>query len=63
MPAGKHAYDTRESDMGGEIGTIERGTVSVNFGGVFICDEEIDFGEDDYIDVSDEDGDWSFSFE
>lgn len=61
LPEGTYAYDMRESEDG--PGTIEAETVNVNFGGTFVCEEPIDFGGEDCIDIEDENSPWGFSFE
>jgi hypothetical protein len=43
----------RDSDYGDSFATLEP-RVAVNFGGSVIMNEEVDFGENGYIDISDE---------
>lgn len=54
IPEGKFAYDCRHDDCGDWVtpATIENKTVIVNFSGVFITDTLIDFGEFDYVPVT-----------
>lgn len=51
VPEGFHAYDIGETDEGYTYGTIEKNPVTVNFGGTMVIGEELDFGQDDYIDI------------
>lgn len=53
VPKGLHVYHLRDSDYGDSFATLEP-RVAVNFGGSVIMNEEVDFGENGYIDISDE---------
>ena len=59
IPEGTYVYYLRDSDEGDAFATLER-NVRVNFGGSIITNEELDFGELDYIDLANEDNSPNF---
>ena len=59
IPEGTYVYYLRDSDEGDAFATLER-NVQVNFGGSIITNEELDFGESDYIDLINEDNSPNF---
>lgn len=55
VPKGLHLYHLRYDDDNYEIKTLER-KVIVNYAGSLVTAEEIDFGDKEYIELTDENG-------
>lgn len=61
LPENIYAYDMREAESG--LSTIEKNIVTVDFGGTFLCETEINFQGKDFLDILSEESEWSYSFE
>jgi hypothetical protein len=58
IPEDTYAYYMRNLGYKDTVMTIERGNVKVNFGGTFLCKEQIDFDCKGYIDIISDKTEW-----